>query len=211
MEKRKSSKKELIFDAACSLLVTKGYLETRIIDIAEKAGIGKGTVYEYFSSKEELFYQLFQERMETPANRIQEVSQMQCSSSEKLAAYIDIEMNVVVEAKELEETQQMPVDFLTGVELLKNDRIAESLRCIMESRIFLLKDILEEGIQKGEFYPVDPGLGAIAVSGAINFCLGLGMKSRFVKENENFSIGIEREEAQEQLLKLVLHGIKLER
>lgn len=44
-----------ILDAAYHLFGTKGFYETKISEIADKAGIAKGTVYLYFSSKEELF------------------------------------------------------------------------------------------------------------------------------------------------------------
>ncbi len=40
--------------AAIDLFKERGYDGTRIIDIAMRAGIGKGTVYEYFSRKEDL-------------------------------------------------------------------------------------------------------------------------------------------------------------
>ncbi|GGG15639.1 TetR/AcrR family transcriptional regulator [Paenibacillus abyssi] len=44
-----------ILDAAYRLFGTRGYYETKMSDIAEEAGIAKGTLYLYFSSKEELF------------------------------------------------------------------------------------------------------------------------------------------------------------
>ncbi len=53
-----SSKKEAIMLAAMELFIENGYRNTRIIDIAEKAGIGKGTVYAYFDSKEEILIQV---------------------------------------------------------------------------------------------------------------------------------------------------------
>ncbi len=36
-----------------------GYYQSKIADIAREAGIGKGTVYEYFKNKEALFMELF--------------------------------------------------------------------------------------------------------------------------------------------------------
>lgn len=44
----------LILEAAINQFKSKGFAAVRIADIAKEAGIGKGTVYEYFSSKEEL-------------------------------------------------------------------------------------------------------------------------------------------------------------
>lgn len=51
---RKIDKRFLIMQSAIDLFKERGYDGTRIIDIAERAGIGKGTVYEYFSCKEDL-------------------------------------------------------------------------------------------------------------------------------------------------------------
>ena len=47
--------KERILEAALTVFGEKGYHNATIAEIAEEAGIGKGTVYWYFSSKEELF------------------------------------------------------------------------------------------------------------------------------------------------------------
>lgn len=48
-------KQEAILDAAYDIFGTKGFYETKISEIAEQAGIAKGTVYLYFESKEQLF------------------------------------------------------------------------------------------------------------------------------------------------------------
>lgn len=46
--------REAILDSAGSLLVKYGYKKMTVEDIAHEAGIGKGTVYLYFPSKEEV-------------------------------------------------------------------------------------------------------------------------------------------------------------
>lgn len=48
-------KREMILESALMLFGTKGFYESKISDIAEHAGIAKGTIYLYFSSKEDLF------------------------------------------------------------------------------------------------------------------------------------------------------------
>ena len=56
---RKTSKKETkvnqIIEAAVHVMSLKGLSHTKMEDIAQEAGIGKGTLYEYFDSKQELF------------------------------------------------------------------------------------------------------------------------------------------------------------
>ncbi len=44
-----------ILEAAVRVLARRGFDATKIEEIAREAGIGKGTVYEYFDSKEDLF------------------------------------------------------------------------------------------------------------------------------------------------------------
>jgi len=55
----KKEKKDRIIGAALVVFAKKGFAKTTINDIAAAAGIGKGTVYEYFSTKEEIIDQSF--------------------------------------------------------------------------------------------------------------------------------------------------------
>lgn len=50
-------KAELLHHAE-QLFAQRGYEETRMIDIAEAAGVAKGLVYWYFANKETLFYEI---------------------------------------------------------------------------------------------------------------------------------------------------------
>lgn len=51
----KEKKRKEIMDAAIVVFSRTGYHRTKIKDVADEAGVGKGTVYEYFDSKEDLF------------------------------------------------------------------------------------------------------------------------------------------------------------
>ncbi len=51
----KDRKKEEILKSAVMVFGSKGFHRTRVSDIAETAGVAKGTVYEYFANKEALF------------------------------------------------------------------------------------------------------------------------------------------------------------
>lgn len=55
---RKISKRDAIIEAAIGLFSQKGYHNTRMEEIAQAAGAGKGTIYEYFASKTELFSEI---------------------------------------------------------------------------------------------------------------------------------------------------------
>ena len=56
----RSKKKEQIIEAAARVFARSGYSNAVVADIALQANIGKGTVYEYFKSKEDLFFAVFE-------------------------------------------------------------------------------------------------------------------------------------------------------
>lgn len=54
-KRRKAARRGEILDAATHVFFQKGYKRTRMEDIAVLAGITKGTIYLYFSNKEEVY------------------------------------------------------------------------------------------------------------------------------------------------------------
>lgn len=55
-QKVRDAKTNLILDAALEVLSKKGYYETRLEDIAEKAGFSKSALYRYYKDKDEIFF-----------------------------------------------------------------------------------------------------------------------------------------------------------
>jgi AcrR family transcriptional regulator len=53
------NKKAEIFNCAKELFVIKGFKDTNVSDITKMAGIGVGTFYNYYSSKDQLFMEIF--------------------------------------------------------------------------------------------------------------------------------------------------------
>lgn len=63
-EQKKSERRERIFSAAVDLFNKKGFSNTSMQDIAEKASLAVGTLYNYFPSKNDLLLDIMQEEME---------------------------------------------------------------------------------------------------------------------------------------------------
>lgn len=55
----KAAKRQEILEAAIAVFVEKGYHGAKMADIAVAAGMGKGTLYEYFPTKESLPKEIF--------------------------------------------------------------------------------------------------------------------------------------------------------
>jgi AcrR family transcriptional regulator len=60
--KRVVDKREAILDAALELFVERGFYGTAVPEIADKAGVGAGTIYRYFESKEALVNVIYREQ-----------------------------------------------------------------------------------------------------------------------------------------------------
>ncbi|OYT91243.1 MAG: TetR family transcriptional regulator [Burkholderiales bacterium PBB3] len=62
-ERRKDARPGELLDAALELFVEKGFAATRAEEVAKRAGVSKGTLFLYFSSKEELFKAVVRENL----------------------------------------------------------------------------------------------------------------------------------------------------
>src|SRR4051812_23928118 len=71
--KRKSpeARRSDIVSAALRLFAAKGFAATRLDDVAEAAGIAKGTIYLYFETKEELFREVVRQELLPTLDRIE--------------------------------------------------------------------------------------------------------------------------------------------
>lgn len=68
-QRRKEARPLELLDAALALFVEKGFAATRIEEVAERAGVSKGTLYLYYPSKEELLKAVIREYL---SNQIEE-------------------------------------------------------------------------------------------------------------------------------------------
>ncbi len=71
--KKPEERRSEIIEAACRLFLTRGYESTTMADIMAFLGIAKGTIYHYFSSKEDLLEAVILNVAEAEVQRLQEV------------------------------------------------------------------------------------------------------------------------------------------
>ena len=65
-------KKEIIFNCAKELFITKGFKDTNVSDITKMAGIAVGSFYKYYPSKEKLFIEIYLKENEALKKSIME-------------------------------------------------------------------------------------------------------------------------------------------
>ncbi|NNG28098.1 MAG: TetR family transcriptional regulator [Ignavibacteriaceae bacterium] len=86
-EIKKQKKREKIIDAAAELFSHKSYHEVMMEDVAKLISVAKGTVYNYFSSKEELYFSIIQLRMEKLIASLKEKIESEESSLDSLRSF----------------------------------------------------------------------------------------------------------------------------
>jgi len=84
-EKERIFRRSTIMDAAVSFFAEKGFQATTLDEIALAAEFGKGTIYNYFSSKEEIYAAI----IEDVSKNMVEIIQNADSSSEKLTEFLE--------------------------------------------------------------------------------------------------------------------------
>jgi len=70
-QRRKEARPDEILDAALAQFTEKGFSATRMIDVARAAGISKGTLYLYFTSKEAIFREVVQQRITPQLDQVE--------------------------------------------------------------------------------------------------------------------------------------------
>ena len=84
----KETVKEAILDATDRLLARFGYRKMTVDDIAAEAGIGKGTIYLHFTSKEEVVLSHIDRIVERLNNRLKEIALSDAAADERLRSML---------------------------------------------------------------------------------------------------------------------------
>lgn len=87
-------KKTQIINAAIEVFAKQGLEKGKIADIAKVAGIGKGTVYEYFKSKDEIFKAIEDMFINQSIEQLKVLSKSNKTPTEKLEQILEYSINV---------------------------------------------------------------------------------------------------------------------
>ncbi len=152
MARLKTQTKELaILDAASRVFAARPFHEVLIDSIASDAGIGKGTIYRYFETKEDLYFATVVHVVEGLASELEQVSRAEASAARKLEAIATLILGRFWERRYLLPFFQRDERFpALEVELIK--RREPILRVVQEAIL--------AGIERREFRGIDARIGA---------------------------------------------------
>ncbi|MFC1557112.1 TetR/AcrR family transcriptional regulator [candidate division KSB1 bacterium] len=152
-------KKEILL-AAMRIVARKGIKNITIDEIAVSAGIGKGTIYEYFSSKEEIFgaaiIEFLDKIEELQAKRFFRATTPRAKLKAILDSWID------ASKEEDEELMTLMVDVWAEGVRQSNLEFKEvfDLKKVYDQYRDIVSAIIDDGINRGEFRKVNSGIVA---------------------------------------------------
>jgi AcrR family transcriptional regulator len=135
----------LILEAAQQLFLHYGYKKTTIDDIAQEAGIGKGTVYLYFDGKEDILLTIAAGVKRNITAQMEAIAHSLAPPEEKLRRMLLSSILTVHDA--VNSTAH-------GLELVDEMLRPKIMKCGMEQKeaqLDLLAEVLAEGVRRGEF------------------------------------------------------------
>lgn len=158
-ERRKEARPGELLAAALELFVEKGYAATRVEEVAQRAGVSKGTLFLYFSSKEELFKAVVRENLSGRFTEwAQELAQYEGSSAE-LVRYCMHSWWERVGA-----TQASGISKLMMSEAGNFPELARFYQTeVIQPGDDLIRRILQRGMDRGEFRPMDLTYGVYSI------------------------------------------------
>jgi len=134
-----------------SLFAERGFAATRLEDVAAAAGIGKGTIYLYFSNKEELFKAVVRQEQ---LPRLEAAETLLHHHKGTTASLLRIIFGVIAEAIESDITAIPKLVMTEAGNFPELSRFYGD--AVIKRGHGLLAMVIARGVESGEFRPVDP-------------------------------------------------------
>lgn len=160
-EEEQSRRQKEIFDASVHLFLEKGFNETSMREIAEAASVGKSTLYNYFSTKDDILIFYFRDEIEKISQRAKEIAQQDLSLTEKLRNIMQMHLVYLIDHSNIFLKLTMELQRLSPDSQQKIQDYRHSYQD-------LLQGLIEQGIQSGEFRPINPLFAARSVSSLLS-------------------------------------------
>lgn len=159
VKKKLLDKKNAIIDAAKEVIVDENYSGISIKSIAKKAGIATGTVYLYFSNKDQLIETVVEEMYIKLLNSIKKERAKHANGWDKLKASMEATIQLFIKEQHLAKILLIQIPAVNHAFNLKLNDFEKEL-------IQLTKSDLQELMEQGFLPSQDIEIGAMAFIGS---------------------------------------------
>ncbi|MFF4606779.1 TetR/AcrR family transcriptional regulator [Streptomyces sp. NPDC001339] len=162
---RRAATRNKLFAAAVPLIAEQGFSATTVDEIAERAGVAKGTVYYNFASKEVLFEELLRHGIELLAASLQNTADEVAARGGSAVDTLDA---MVHNGLEFISTYPALIQLYVA-ELWRTNRAWQSTLTTVRGRaVAVVESVLGQGVDSGELSDeIDISLTASALFGMV--------------------------------------------
>jgi uroporphyrinogen-III synthase/AcrR family transcriptional regulator len=191
-EIKREKKREKILEAAAELFSTKHYHEVMMDDVAKLISVAKGTVYNYFTSKEELYFTIMHTRMENLLSILKQKIESEQNSIDSLRAFVVHLYMFMMKHRKFFLIYQRET-------LNKQNSFCEDMLSLEKQMKQMIMQIISRGEAEGVFRKVDEEFAISLIFGSI-----YGAVQRGIDENIPDEIAAKEKE---EIFDFILHGL----
>ncbi len=164
-EKEQIIRKEDILVTAERLFATKGFFKTTMMEIAKESEFPLATIYQFFKSKEDIYFKLIEERAELLFENLRKAVSQVTTIIDKIKEIIKTELKYFEEQKDF---FKIFITERSGFEWTVKEDLGKKINRMYYNYINFIQKIIEQGIKKGELKAMNSKDMANAMTGAIN-------------------------------------------
>lgn len=169
------SKRDDILSATLDLISEEGLQSVTFAKILKKAGVGSGTVYNYFSDKETLINELYIHVAKHMSAEIKEDKEKDTTIYQRFRYVLNnIADYALMYPKEL--------DFLENY--ANSPYLSEETKSMYNRGMEQFLKIFEDGQKQGILYEMDPGMCSQIIMGIIIFGVNGSKNKKYIINNE---------------------------
>ena len=155
MGEKSVQKRKFILDTARKVFMEKGFKRVTMKDIVEACDISRGGLYLYFNSTEEIFLEVLRMESEETDDVFSDNVKEDSTATDILMLFLKEQKKELLRKKDT--LTQATYEFYFENKLSKKDDI---LKKQFESAVFVLRKLIETGVESEEFYCEDPDSAA---------------------------------------------------
>jgi AcrR family transcriptional regulator len=148
-KREKDQRRSAILNAARKLFFEKGFRYVTVENIARKAELSKGSIYLYFSSKEEIYTQILLNDIDKFNKKSSLIFQNGKSATELVMDFAFIYVDFFFNDREL--FRIMMTFMLHTEDMNLAETVNQHIIEVTNNTVKIIETILQQGIEKGEF------------------------------------------------------------
>jgi len=181
-EREKAKHRQEIFNAAIKVFAQKGFHNATLEEIAEEAEFSKGAIYNYFSNKENLLFEIMGHIQNFTRKFLQESLPNQKTFKEELTDLLIGAANIVYSNSEFFEL--LTVQHAQRFKIL-SDENKEKLENIHDDCRQILQKRINKAIECGELKEIQPEVIEEIIIGALNSIVSFHWHHETLKKIKN--------------------------